>query len=126
MRVRALLRRSGALRNNGGEIGAASTENIRVFPSLVIDTRRYRVERDGVPIVLTPKEFDLLRFLADRAGHVVRREELLQSVWGYALGDDDRTIHTHINRLRAKLETRDRRYIHTVWGVGYKFEVTQV
>lgn len=126
MRVRALLRRSGALRSHGAETSTAAGEHMRVFPSLVIDARRYRVERDGVPIVLTPKEFDLLRYLADRAGNVIRREELLQSVWGYALGDDDRTIHTHINRLRAKLETRDRRYIHTVWGIGYKFEVTQV
>ncbi|MDB4897514.1 MAG: two component transcriptional regulator, winged helix family, partial [Firmicutes bacterium] len=48
-----------------------------------------------------------------------------EKVWGYGLGEDDRTIHTHINRLRAKLEGQDYRYIHTVWGIGYKFEVTQ-
>lgn len=118
-RVRAVLKRT---RTAEGAAAPAPPEGVLRFPSLIIDTRRHRVERNGKLVSLTPKEFELLWYLASRAGTVVRREELLQSVWGYALGEDDRTIHTHINRLRAKLEGPGFRYIQTVWGIGYKFE----
>lgn len=123
-RVKAVLKRTSAGSPQNGTVTDLKTDTLLTFPSLIIDHRRYRVERNGSTIALTPKEFELLWYLASRAGTVVRREELLQSVWGYALGEDDRTIHTHINRLRAKLETKDQRYIHTVWGIGYKFEGT--
>lgn len=125
-RVRAVLKRTANGVSNHNTPAPVSTDGVLTFPTLVIDNRRYRVERNGLPVALTPKEFELLWYLAGRAGTVVRREELLQSVWGYALGEDDRTIHTHINRLRAKLEGKDYRYIHTVWGIGYKFEVSHV
>jgi len=125
-RARAVLKRTATGISNPTAPVPASTDGVLTFPTLVIDNRRYRVERNGTPVALTPKEFELLWYLAGRAGTVVRREELLQSVWGYALGEDDRTIHTHINRLRAKLEGKEYRYIHTVWGIGYKFEVTRV
>ena len=125
-RVRAVLKRTTSGTNNHNIPAPAPVDGVLTFPTLVIDSRRYRVERNGLPVALTPKEFELLWYLAGRAGIVVRREELLQAVWGYALGEDDRTIHTHINRLRAKLEGKDYRYIHTVWGIGYKFEVAHV
>lgn len=125
-RVRAVLKRTTSGTNNHNIPAPAPVDGVLTFPTLVIDNRRYRVERNGLPVALTPKEFELLWYLAGRAGIVVRREELLQAVWGYALGEDDRTIHTHINRLRAKLEGKDYRYIHTVWGIGYKFEVAHV
>jgi DNA-binding response OmpR family regulator len=125
-RVRAVLKRSQGASQPGDDVAAATLEGILRFPSLVIDSRRHRVEQNGHQVALTPKEFELLWYLCSRVGVVVRREELLQSVWGYGLGEDDRTIHTHINRLRAKLEGQDYRYIHTVWGIGYKFEVARV
>lgn len=125
-RVRAVLKRTKTteLVEHPEAVSLQDVEGVMTFPALVIDQRRHRVERNGTPVALTPKEFELLWYLAIRAGTVVRRDELLQSVWGYGQGEDDRTIHTHINRLRAKLEGQDHRYIHTVWGIGYKFEVT--
>lgn len=119
-RVRAVLKRT----QGGGApaLPATAVEGVLRFPSVVIDSRRHRVEVNGQAISLTPKEFELLWFLARRPGEVVRREELLASIWGYGQGEDDRTIHTHINRLRAKLEGQEYRYIHTVWGIGYKFD----
>lgn len=126
-RVKAVLKRTATAAASATGTGATPVvSDVLTFPTLLIDSRRYRVERNGEIVGLTPKEFELLWYLASRAGNVVRRDELLQSVWGYALGEDDRTIHTHINRLRAKLEGKDYRYIHTVWGIGYKFEVTRV
>jgi two-component system, OmpR family, response regulator ResD len=123
-RVRAVLKRTqGVLPQPPAQ--ATPVDGVLTFPTLIIDNRRHRVERGGKQVALTPKEFELLWYLASRPGTVVRREELLQSVWGYGLGEDDRTIHTHINRLRAKLEGQDYRYIHTVWGIGYKFEVNR-
>ncbi|MFZ5824927.1 MAG: response regulator transcription factor [Bacillota bacterium] len=124
-RVRALLKRTLVSMPAGAPQQPVAQEGVLTFPTLVIDNRRHRVERNGTLIALTPKEFELLWYLASRVGTVVKREELLQTVWGYGMGEDDRTIHTHINRLRAKLEGQDYRYIHTVWGIGYKFEVVR-
>jgi DNA-binding response OmpR family regulator len=124
-RVRAVLKRSSGTPAAEATAPPQPVEGLLAFPTLVIDNRRHRVDRNNKQVALTPKEFELLWYLASRAGTVVRREELLEKVWGYGLGEDDRTIHTHINRLRAKLEGQDYRYIHTVWGIGYKFEVTQ-
>lgn len=121
-RVRAVLKRTRGIIPDRPPQPTAE-EGLLTFPALLIDHRRHRVERNGAPVALTPKEFDLLWQLASRSGAVIRREELLQVVWGYSPGDDDRTIHTHVNRLRAKLEGNGYLYIHTVWGVGYKFEV---
>lgn len=121
-RVKAVLKRAAAMPPLNGHAASVDLDGVMSFATLMVDNRRYRVERGGEPIALTPKEFELLWYLASRKGIVVRREELLQGVWGYGLGEDDRTIHTHINRLRAKLETKEQRYIHTVWGIGYKFE----
>ncbi len=123
-RVRAVLKRATPAQGQPVQPPAVQ-EGILTFPTLVIDNRRHRVERNGAQVALTPKEFELLWYLASRVGTVVRREELLQAIWGYGMGEDDRTIHTHVNRLRAKLEGTDYRYIHTVWGIGYKFEVVR-
>jgi two-component system response regulator ResD len=127
-RVRAVLKRTAGIGMPPAREAApavAPMEGVLTFPTLLIDNRRHRVERNGKQVALTPKEFDLLWYLSSRPGTVVRREELLQAIWGYTSGEDDRTIHTHINRLRAKLEGQDYHYIHTVWGIGYKFEVSR-
>jgi two-component system response regulator ResD len=125
-RVRAVLKRSqGSAGQREAVNSVRAVDNVLAFPSLIIDNQRHRVERNGSQVALTPREFELLWYLASRFGTVVRREELLQAVWGYGIKEDDRTIHTHVNRLRAKLEGPEHRYIHTVWGIGYRFEVAQ-
>jgi len=76
-------------------------------------------------VSLTPKEYDLLYFLATNPGRVFTREELLEKVWGYQYYDV-RTVDTHVKQLREKISKAHQvpDYIKTVWGVGYKFEVT--
>lgn len=81
------------------------------------------VLKAGVPVGLSGKELELLRFLVHRRGKVVSREELLEGVWEYQPGVSSRTIDVHVAWLRHKLEDnpRDPRYIRTVRGVGYRF-----
>ena len=76
----------------------------------------------GAPVELTYKEFELLRFLADRPGKVFTREVLLEQVWGYDYFGGSRTVDVHIRRIRSKIEREGHTYIRTVRGVGYIFE----
>lgn len=71
---------------------------------------------------LTPKEFDLLYFLISNPRQVFTREQLLDRVWGYQFYGDERTVDVHIKRLRNKIGTKEQPLIHTIWGVGYKFD----
>ncbi|MEH7115568.1 response regulator transcription factor, partial [Neobacillus niacini] len=78
---------------------------------------------DGAPVTnLTPKEFDLLYYMAEHPRQVFSREQLLERVWGYQFYGDERTVDVHIKRLRKKVETSAQPFFHTVWGVGYKFD----
>jgi len=88
-----------------------------------LDAARHVVSVNGQPIVLTPKEFDLLQALLESAGCVLSREYLLNRVWGYARADviESRTVDVHVRRLRAKLGDAGSR-IATVKSVGYRFE----
>ncbi|HAO5832253.1 TPA: response regulator transcription factor [Listeria monocytogenes] len=74
---------------------------------------------------LTPKEFDLLYFLMQHPRQVFSREQLLEQVWGYQFYGDERTVDVHIKRLRQKIATETKPFLHTVWGVGYKFDETE-
>ncbi|WP_456272224.1 winged helix-turn-helix domain-containing protein [Bacillus sp. AK031] len=77
----------------------------------------------GVPLTnLTPKEFDLLYYLSQHPRQVFSREQLLERVWGYDFYGDERTVDVHIKRLRNKIGSKEQPYLHTVWGVGYKFD----
>lgn len=89
---------------------------------LQIDVAGHQVRRDGVPLTLTPLEFDLLACLARRPGQVLTREALLQEVWGYRHAADTRLVNVHVQRLRAKIERDPERpeIVLTVRGVGYK------
>ena len=113
-RVRAVLRRASA------RDGAAPVVSGR----LVIDPDRHTVQVDAAAIELTPKEFDLLRALAEARGRVLSREFLLDRVWGYASAGEieSRTVDVHVRRLRMKLGDEGQR-ITTVKGVGYRLEV---
>jgi DNA-binding response OmpR family regulator len=104
-----------ATRRSSGE-----TQSLAAGP-LAIDTENFRVTLDGLPITLTLKEFELLRYMADNQQRVVRREELLRQVWGYNYFGGARTVDVHIRRLRSKLEDGERRFIETVRQIGYVF-----
>ena len=76
-------------------------------------------------IDLTPKEFDLLYTMAQKPKQVFSRDQLLELVWGYEYYGEERTVDAHIKKLRQKLEKVEAKVIHTVWGVGYKFDDSQ-
>lgn len=111
-RVRALLRRSAVV---------GPSNNLAVG-DMTVDLRSRTVKLNGDTVVLNRKEFDLLAFLATRAGEVVSRQELYAEVWRQPYGGADKTIDVHISWLRRKLgETAaEPRYLHTVRGVGIK------
>ncbi|MCI3919550.1 response regulator transcription factor [Paenibacillus sp. TRM 82003] len=92
------------------------------FEGLSIHTDRREVLSNGEKVSLRPKEFDLLAQLAKSPGLVYTREQLLELVWGYDFIGDIRTVDVHVKNVRKKLNQPQREYIHTVWGVGYKFE----
>ena len=90
------------------------------FDGLSIDLDGREVYVDKKPVEMTPKEFDLLVFIAENENIALSREKLLNKVWGYDFYGDDRTVDTHIKMLRNSIEPY-RDYIVTVRGVGYKF-----
>ena len=92
-----------------------------VFDGLTVDTASHTVKIDGEVVDLTPKEFDLLVFLASNKGIALTREKILQKVWNYDYIGEDRTVDTHIKMLRSHLGPY-RDFIATVWGIGYKFD----
>ncbi|MDZ5471157.1 response regulator transcription factor (plasmid) [Bacillus sp. 31A1R] len=123
LRVKALLRRSSKTTYLQTE---TTTKDVIVFPHLTIDNDAHRVLADGREVSLTPKEYELLYFLAKSPDKVFDREQLLKEVWHYEFFGDLRTVDTHVKRLREKLNKvseQAARMIVTVWGVGYKFEV---
>ncbi len=119
MRVQAIVRRLRAT-----DVPAMVLDDTVHVGSLVIRPRLRRVEREGVPLELTTKEFDLLHFLASHPREVFTRQHLLDRVWDYSYYGDSGTVTVHIRRLREKIEADPARprHVKTVWGVGYKFE----
>lgn len=94
------------------------------MPHFEIDDQSHRVLVDGNPVNLTPKEYDLLVYLAQSPDQIFGREQLLREVWKYEFFGDLRTVDTHIKRLREKLTKYSEpaaKMIVTVWGLGYKF-----
>lgn len=108
-RVRALLRR-------GEPREMITVRGVTLYPAA------RRVESSGQDVQLTAKEFNLLEYLMRRAGTVIRREELLEAVWGYSGGEETRTVDVHIRSLRLKLGEEGGAVIRTVRGVGYMAE----
>lgn len=123
LRVKALLKRSTAFSPSQS---VSISKDVVVFPHLTIDHDAHRVTADGEEVSLTPKEYELLYFLAKAPDKVFDREQLLKEVWHYDFFGDLRTVDTHVKRLREKLNRvseKAAKMIVTVWGVGYKFEV---
>jgi len=114
-RVEALLRRV----KKEGRAQVRSFE----FSNVVVDFESGQVSKGGVPVGLAAKEMQLLRYLVDRRGKVVTREELLQNVWEYQSDVSSRTIDVHVAWLRQKLEDNQQspQHIHTIRGKGYRF-----
>ncbi|MEG0894207.1 MAG: response regulator transcription factor [Oscillospiraceae bacterium] len=118
-RIKAVLRRMAP---------SASTDEVKevVFENLVINMTRYELKVNGKVIDTPPKELELLFHLASNPNRVYTRDQLLDEVWGFEYYGDSRTIDVHVKRLREKLENVSTKWaLKTVWGVGYKFEVTQ-
>ncbi len=118
-RIRAVLRRTVGEEESGG------SRSRLTFDKLVIDLDAYELTVDGKRIDTPPKELELLHHLASAPNRVFTRNQLLDEVWGFDYFGDSRTVDVHIKRLREKLEgVSDKWSLKTVWGVGYKFEVT--
>ena len=128
-RVKAVLRRVPSekeeivIEKKEHLIWKAKEGDILKYPDLEINVRNYCVMYCGHMIDLTPKELELLYFLALHPNHVFNREQLLENIWGYDYIGDTRTIDVHVKRLREKIKDRPSWKIATVWGIGYKFEV---
>jgi two-component system, OmpR family, phosphate regulon response regulator PhoB len=113
-RIRAVLRRGQQ----------APSVTVVEHGDLFIDLAAHRVQVRGLTVDLTPKEFDLLGFLAAAPDHVFSREELLEHVWGSTQEwQDPATVTEHVRRLRLKVEPdpANPRWLHTVRGIGYRF-----
>ena len=104
-------------------VGDGLDETPIVHGSLRVDPVRREVTITDRHVDLTPKEFDLLRLFAANPGRVFPRKYLLEKIWDYSYEGYDRTIDSHINRLRAKVEENPEKpqLVLTVWGIGYKF-----
>ena len=113
-RVEAILRRTNA-------IGA---DDILRAGAVEINKAAHQVTIDGKPIELSYKEFELLTYFVENQGIALPREKILNSVWNYDYYGDARTIDTHVKKLRSKMGDRGD-YIKTIWGLGYKFEVSE-
>ena len=98
-----------------------ASDSTMTFGELSIDTASHTVKVSGEEVSLTPKEFDLLVFLASNKGIALSREKILQKVWNYDYFGEDRTVDTHVKMLRGHLG-KCLSYIATVWGIGYKFD----
>ena len=114
-RIRALLRRAGAAAQQQREAGRLTQG------AITLDISERAAWRDGEPVDLTAKEFDLMALLMQNPGRVYSRENLLNLVWGYEYIGEFRTVDVHIRRLREKLEPDPANPVHilTKWGVGY-------
>ena len=121
-RIRAILRRT--------ERSAPQSASVRpiVIDTLSISVEDASVTLDGHPIALTRKELEILYTLAKNAGKLFSRDALLSLLWGYDYFGDSRTVDSHVKRLRAKLDAFPHPgwQIKTIWGMGYRFEVTPV
>ena len=112
IRIKRLLERTG--QQEGEQI---------IVDDMVIDLAKCEVSVAGRPVLLTFKEYTLLKFLASNPGRVFSRDALLNKVWGYEYYGGDRTVDVHVKRLRSKIEDANHSFIETVRNIGYRFKV---
>ncbi|NCA78031.1 MAG: response regulator transcription factor [Alphaproteobacteria bacterium] len=119
-RIKANIRRVGS---GDGEGVGQDNQPVHQYGNLEIDMNRYEVRKEGIALELTLREFELLKYLAERENKVFSREQLLEEVWGYEYYGDIRTVDVTVRRLREKLEddSANPKYIMTKRGIGYYF-----
>ncbi len=119
-RIKAQLRR---YRELGGETTISKDSKLK-FGSLYIDLEGYLVKKDKKEISLTSTEFKILQLLVTNPGKVFTKKQIFNSIWGEDYLEADNNIMVHIRRLRTKIEdnSKEPKFIKTVWGIGYKFE----
>jgi two-component system alkaline phosphatase synthesis response regulator PhoP len=119
-RIEALLRRAPIRTESAGQTSASRLQ----FGPILVDLRGTQVTREGQPVYLTAREFELLRFFVEHQGATLSRDELLQEVWGHEAGTFTRTVDVHVASLRQKLERVPKKpeMIITIPGLGYKFQ----
>jgi two-component system, OmpR family, alkaline phosphatase synthesis response regulator PhoP len=119
-RIKAILRRTKV----SGQTPREEKSKVSLGP-LEINEEKYEAYFQNIRLELTPKEFELLLYLAKNEGRVMTRDQLLNAVWDYDFVGDSRIVDVHISHLREKIETdtKQPRYIKTIRGLGYKFEV---
>ncbi|MYW02914.1 response regulator transcription factor [Streptomyces sp. SID3343] len=110
LRIQAVLRRTDGLRHEDHRLTVGDLE---------LDVDSHYVTRGGVPVPLSPTEFNLLRVMMENAGQVLSREQLLDQVWHYDFGGDNSIVASYISYLRRKIDTSETKLIHTVRGTGY-------
>lgn len=120
-RIRALLRRAELMRGDGA--GSVAAEKPITRGSLMLDPARHWCSWKGKPVTLTVTEFLILQTLAQRPGHVKNRDQLMDTAYDQNVYVDDRTIDSHIKRLRKKFKVADPDFeaIETLYGVGYRY-----
>ncbi len=111
-RVEAILRRANVV------------EDVLSIGGILLDLEAHLVKIDGEPVDLSYKEFELLTYFVKNKGVALSREKILNNVWNYDYFGDARTIDTHVKKLRSKLGDKGD-YIKTIWGMGYKLEVSE-
>lgn len=99
-----------------------SAQDIIEIAGIKLDKKAHIVEIDNKSVVLSFKEFELLQYFMENRGYALSRDKILNNVWNYDYYGDARTIDTHVKKLRSKLGSKGK-YITTIWGMGYKFEV---
>lgn len=116
-RIKAVMRRSNTIKEEKKDTSIINVDGMQ------IDIDKRKVLLNNEKIELSPKEFELLHLMANNPGRNYSRTELLNIIWGYNFSGYEHTVNSHINRLRAKIETdmANPNYILTTWGVGYKF-----
>jgi len=117
-RIKANIRRTEIM-----DTLADQPADVQSFGNLTIDMNRYEARKKGLPLELTLREFELLKYLAEKENRVFSREQLLEEVWGYEYYGDIRTVDVTVRRLREKLEddSSEPQYIMTKRGIGYYF-----
>ncbi len=113
-RINAVLRRTNPV---------TQEPEIRRFGNLQVNLKKYEAFKNGIPLRLSSREFELLRCFIEREGEIISRDDILSQVWGYGTFPDTRTIDAHIAKLRSKIEDHpeDPKLIITIHGIGYKF-----
>lgn len=114
-RIKAVLRR--------GKVNANTNEKKVNLPGLTVSLNNYEVIVDGENVSFTPKEVEILYFLASHPNQVLSRKQILENIWGYNYYSATRTVDTHIKRIRQKIGSSEDWALVTVYGIGYKFEV---